>query len=41
MPHVLWYKEGLKSFDENNELFVKVNGQLTQKEYEQENNGLG
>ena len=36
MPHVLWYKEGLKSFDENNELFVKINGQLTQKEYEQE-----
>lgn len=36
MPHVLWYKEGLKSYDENGDLIVKVNGQLSQKEYEQE-----
>ena len=36
MPHVLWYKEGLKEIDENNILTVKVDGQLTQKEYEQE-----
>ena len=36
MPHVLWYKEGLKEMDENNILTVKVEGQLTQKEYEQE-----
>ena len=36
MPHVLWYKEGLKTYDENNQLILKVNGQLSQKEYEQE-----
>ena len=36
MPHVLWYKEGLKEMDENNILTVKVEGQLNQKEYEQE-----
>ena len=36
MPHVLWYKEGLKSFDENENLTLKVKGELTQKEYEQE-----
>ena len=36
MPHVLWYKEGLKSYDGNNQLFIKIPGQLTQKEYEQE-----
>ena len=36
MPHVLWYKEGLKTYDENNQLILKVDGQLSQKEYEQE-----
>ena len=36
MPHVLWYKEGLKKLDDNNQLIIKVNGQLTQKEYEKE-----
>jgi ubiquinol-cytochrome c reductase cytochrome c1 subunit len=36
MPHVLWYKEGLKELDENNKLVIKVKGQLNQKEYEQE-----
>ena len=37
MPHVLWYKEGLKShLMKMNDLIVKVNGQLSQKEYEQE-----
>ena len=36
MPHVLWYKEGLKTYDENNQLTLKVDGQLSQKEYEQE-----
>jgi len=36
MPHVLWYKEGLKELDENNQLVIKVKGQLNQKEYEQE-----
>ena len=36
MPHVLWYKEGLKTYNENNELILKVDGQLSQKEYEQE-----
>ena len=36
MPHVLWYKEGLKKFDENNQLAIKVKGQLNQREYEQE-----
>ena len=36
MPHVLWYKEGLKAYDENNQLILKVDGQLSQKEYEQE-----
>ena len=36
MPHVLWYKEGLKTYDENNQLVLKVDGQLSQKEYEQE-----
>ena len=36
MPHVLWYKEGLKTYDENNQLILKVNGQLSQEEYEQE-----
>ena len=36
MPHVLWYKEGLKTYNENNQLILKVNGQLSQKEYEQE-----
>ncbi len=34
MPHVLWYKEGLKVLDDNNRLIIKVNGQLSQKEYE-------
>ena len=36
MPHVLWYKEGLKTYDQNNQLILKVDGQLSQKEYEQE-----
>ncbi len=36
MPHVLWYKEGLKTYNENNQLILKVDGQLSQKEYEQE-----
>jgi ubiquinol-cytochrome c reductase cytochrome c1 subunit len=36
MPHVLWYKEGLKELGENNQLVIKVKGQLNQKEYEQE-----
>ncbi len=36
MPHVLWYKEGLKVLKDNNQLVVKVNGQLSQKEYENE-----
>ncbi len=36
MPHVLWYKEGLKVVDENNQLITKVDGQLSQKEYEKE-----
>ena len=36
MPHVLWYKEGLKTYDENNQLILKIDGQLSQKEYEQE-----
>jgi len=36
MPHVLWYKEGLKTLDENNQLITKVKGQLSQKEYEKE-----
>lgn len=36
MPHVLWYKEGLKAYDENNELSIRVKGQLSQSEYEQE-----
>ena len=36
MPHVLWYKEGLKTRDGNNMLSVKVKGELTQKQYEQE-----
>ena len=36
MPHVLWYKEGLKEMDENNILTVEVEGQLSQKEYERE-----
>ena len=36
MPHVLWYKEGLKELDENNQLVIKIKGQLNQKEYEQE-----
>ena len=30
------YKEGLKELDENNQLVIKVKGQLNQKEYEQE-----
>tara|TARA_Y100000389_G_scaffold166182_1_gene170774 strand:- start:4687 stop:5403 length:717 start_codon:yes stop_codon:yes gene_type:complete len=36
MPHVLWYKEGLKVLDNNNQLTVKIEGRLTQQEYEQE-----
>ncbi len=36
MPHVLWYKEGLKAKDDNNQLIIKVNGQLSQREYENE-----
>mgnify|MGYP001202006682 CR=1 FL=1 len=36
MPHVLWYKEGLKALDDNNQLIMRVNGQLSQKEYENE-----
>jgi ubiquinol-cytochrome c reductase cytochrome c1 subunit len=36
MPHVLWYKEGLKEMDQNNNLIIKVQGELSQKEYEQE-----
>ena len=36
MPHVLWYKEGIKKMDENSNLTIKVKGELTQKEYEQE-----
>jgi ubiquinol-cytochrome c reductase cytochrome c1 subunit len=36
MPHVLWYKEGLKTLDDNKMLSVKVKGELTQKQYEQE-----
>ena len=36
MPHVLWYKEGLKTLDANGQVAVKIEGQLSQKEYEQE-----
>ena len=36
MPHVLWYKEGLKALDDNNQLILKVNGKLSQKQYEDE-----
>ena len=36
MPHVLWYKEGLKTLNDNNMLSVKIKGELTQKQYEQE-----
>jgi len=36
MPHVLWYKEGLKTLDDNNQLILKIDGQLSQKEYEDE-----
>ena len=36
MPHVLWYKEGLKTYDENNNLMISIKGQLSQSEYEQE-----
>ena len=41
MPHVLWYKEGLKKMDQNNNLIIKVKGELSQKEYEQEITDLG
>ena len=36
MPHVFWYKEGLKKMDDKNNLVIKVKGELNQKEYEQE-----
>lgn len=36
MPHVLWYKEGLKGFDDDNILVEKIKGNLSQKEYEKE-----
>ena len=36
MPHVLWYKEGLKALGDNNQLILKVNGKLSQKQYEDE-----
>ena len=36
MPHVLWYKEGLKAVNEDGILITKVSGNMTQKEYEKE-----